>query len=59
MGRMTVKIRKPYLVFVGEETNPVYAKTGAGLVQWDRENCLGQLRLTEDAVDLGVPECSV
>ena len=59
MGPITVMLSKPYLVFVGEETNPVYAKTGAGLVQWDRENCVGQLRLTEDAVDLGVPECSV
>jgi uncharacterized NAD-dependent epimerase/dehydratase family protein len=54
-----LSIRKPYLLFMGEETDRVYAKTGLGIAQWDAENCVGQLRLTPDTVDLGLPDLTV
>ena len=50
------QLRPPYLVFVGDQQNPGYAKTGFGLVDWCNELVVGQLRLSEDAVDLGVPD---
>ena len=49
-----VEIAQPYLIFVGDVDNDVYTKTGSGLVQWRRELCLGQYRLTSTAVDLGL-----
>lgn len=51
-----IQLRPPYLVFVGDQQNPGFAKTGFGLVDWRKELVVGQLRLSEDAVDLGVPD---
>ncbi len=55
----TVSLKAPYLLFLGSETSATYAKTGAGLAQWRPELCMGQLRLTAETVDLGLPDHSV
>lgn len=55
----TISIEGPYLLFLGSEKSRTYAKTGAGLAQWRPDLCMGQLRLTSDAVDLGLAEHSV
>ncbi|MEQ9462729.1 MAG: DUF1611 domain-containing protein [Haliea sp.] len=55
----SVRLRNPYLVFVGDTTNPVDAKTGAGIVQWRRELVAGQLRFAGNQLDLGVPDMSI
>jgi len=52
-------LAKPYLVFVGDVTDPLDAKTATGFVHWRRDWCAGQLRLSADAVDVGLPEMSV
>ena len=49
----------PYLIFLGSETNPTYAKTGAGIVQWQPEKCLGQFNLPGGTVDLGLPQMGI
>lgn len=49
----------PYLLFLGSEKSPTYAKTAAGLAHWRPELCMGQLRLTPDTVDLGLPDYDV
>jgi uncharacterized NAD-dependent epimerase/dehydratase family protein len=54
----THHIRKPYLLLIGDMENPLNAKTAFGLRDWARDACLGQLRFTEAAVDLGLPEMS-
>lgn len=54
-----VELTPPYLLFLGEETSPVYAKTAAGLVQWRPELCAGQIRLPAGRVDLGIPTMTV
>jgi uncharacterized NAD-dependent epimerase/dehydratase family protein len=51
-------IEKPYLLLIGDTTNPVNAKTAFGLRDWVPEACLGQLRFNESAVDLGLPQMS-
>ncbi len=51
-----IELRKPYLLLVGDETDRHYAKTGFGIVHWRREAVAGQLRFSDAAVDLGVPE---
>lgn len=54
-----ITLTPPYLLFTGSETSPVYAKTAAGLAQWRREWCLGQLRLEGGTVDLGLPHYDI
>jgi uncharacterized NAD-dependent epimerase/dehydratase family protein len=54
-----ISLEAPYLLFLGSETTATYAKTGAGLAQWRPELCMGQLRLTDDTVDLGLADHSI
>lgn len=54
-----ISLEAPYLLFLGAETSATYAKTGAGIAQWRPELCMGQLRLTEDTIDLGLVDHSV
>ncbi|WP_417449411.1 DUF1611 domain-containing protein [Kordiimonas sp.] len=55
----TIELRAPYLIFLGSESGLTYAKTGAGLVEWRRELCKGQLNLPGGTIDLGLPQMSV
>jgi len=54
-----VQLRAPYLILIGEEKDPTYAKTGLGIVQWRRELVAGQIRFPGCAVDLGVPDLTI
>lgn len=45
-----------YLLFLGNERSRLEAKTACGILQWRPELCLGQLRLSGDTVDLGLPD---
>ena len=54
-----ISLRRPYLVLVGDETDRGYAKTGCGIVDWCRDDVIGQLRFSDDAVDLGVQDLDV
>ena len=46
----------PHLLFLGDVTNPLDAKTAMGLRDWRPERCIGQYRLPGCTVDLGLPE---
>lgn len=50
------RLRKPYLLFLGDTGSPTLAKTAFGVRDWCREDCLGQFRLTAETVDLRLPE---
>jgi uncharacterized NAD-dependent epimerase/dehydratase family protein len=50
----TLDIAPPYLIFVGDAEDELFAKTGFGIVQWRPELCLAQYRLTTTRVDLGL-----
>lgn len=52
-------IQPPYLIFLGDAPNDIAAKTGAGIVQWRRERCIGQLRLPACRADIRLPDMSV
>ena len=54
-----IELRAPYLLFIGDMRDRTYAKTALGLVHWRRDRVAGQLRLADDAVDLGVPDLDV
>ncbi|MBN8846122.1 MAG: DUF1611 domain-containing protein [Sphingomonadales bacterium] len=54
-----INLRKPYLLFVGDVREGPSAKTAYGIRDWAREACLGQMRLSPHAVDLGLPDLDV
>lgn len=54
-----VELKAPYLIFLGSETEPNYAKTGIGIAQWRPELCKGQLNLDGGTVDIGLPQMSI
>ena len=50
------KLRKPYLLFLGDAPDEAEAKTACGLRDWARDACKAQLRLPEAKLDLGLPD---
>ena len=45
----------PYLLFLGDTTEPAYAKTAFGLRDWIPECCLGEWSCPEATVSTGLP----
>ena len=56
---MVNEVAKPYVIFVGDESSPVYTKTGAGIAHWNPDACVGQIRLSPSAADLGLPDMTL
>jgi len=54
-----IKLKAPYVIFIGEVDNASYAKTGLGIIQWRPELVAGQLRFEGNTLDLGVPDMTV
>jgi uncharacterized NAD-dependent epimerase/dehydratase family protein len=52
-------LKPPFLIFLGDAARLSDAKTGAGLVQWRRPDCAGELRLTSDTTSVGLPEMTI
>lgn len=52
-------IPQPYLLFLGDVTDPLAAKTARGIQVWRPEHCLGQLRLPGSTVSLGLDDLSI
>lgn len=60
MAQLTqVKLNAPYLILIGEDPDPTYAKTGLGIAQWRPELVTGQIRFQGCGADLGVPDMTV
>jgi len=55
MNPNTVKLRTPYLVFVGDAGSGPFAKTAYGVRDWAPEACLGQYGLPGNTVELDLP----
>jgi uncharacterized NAD-dependent epimerase/dehydratase family protein len=53
---LIVHIPGPYLLFVGDVTDELSAKTAFGVRDWRRDDCVGQYRLHDRAVDLGLED---
>lgn len=54
-----MSIAQPYLLFLGDVTDPISAKTARGIALWRPELCIGQLRLTDATVSLGLNDLSL
>ena len=54
-----MKITPPYLMFVGDVSDDLAAKTAQGVVDWRRDWCLAQLRLPGCRANLKLPDMDV
>ena len=54
-----MNVTPPYLLFIGDVADGLAAKTAQGAVDWRRDWCLGQMRLTGCGADLGVPDMGI
>ena len=58
-GIVSIACEKPYLILIGDEADVTNAKTGIGIAHWRPDDVAGQLRFSNDAVDLGVPDLDI
>ena len=53
-GSGATALPSPYLLFLGDITEPGYAKTALGLRDWARERCVGEYVLSNGSVTTGL-----
>jgi len=54
-----MRIEQPYLLFLGDAPDMLAAKMATGIVDWRRDDCLGQLRLDGCKADVGLPDMTI
>lgn len=54
-----MKIRRPYLLFLGDADDMLAAKVAMGIKQWRPEYCIGQLRMAGCKADCQLPDMSL
>jgi uncharacterized NAD-dependent epimerase/dehydratase family protein len=54
-----MKLRTPYLLFLGDAHDQLAAKTAAGVAYWRPDWCLGQIRLPGCKADLGLRDLTI
>jgi uncharacterized NAD-dependent epimerase/dehydratase family protein len=52
---VVITLPSPYLLFLGDVTDPTYAKTAFGLRDWAPERCVGELSCGGCTVTTGLP----
>jgi uncharacterized NAD-dependent epimerase/dehydratase family protein len=55
---MMLQLPYPYLVFLGDTREPLFAKTAFGLADWARERCIGEWSCGDTHVTTGLPRIS-
>jgi D-glutamate N-acetyltransferase len=55
---MMLELPTPYLVFLGDTQEPLFAKTAFGLRDWARDRCIGEWSCGDTAVTTGLPRVS-
>jgi D-glutamate N-acetyltransferase len=54
-GPLVTRLPSPYLLFLGDVTDPTYAKTAFGLRDWAPDRCIGELSCGGGTVTTGLP----
>ncbi|MEM8743558.1 MAG: N-acetyltransferase DgcN [Pseudomonadota bacterium] len=54
-----MKIKKPYLLFLGDAADQLAAKTAIGIRDWRPEDCVGQLRMEGCNADAGLEDMTI
>jgi uncharacterized NAD-dependent epimerase/dehydratase family protein len=52
---LVLRLPAPYLLFLGDTTEPSYAKTAFGLRDWARDLCVGEFACAGATVSTGLP----
>src|SRR5579862_2014653 len=52
---MRLTLPSPYLLFLGDTTEPKYAKTAYGLRDWAAEKCVGEWACATATITTGLP----
>ncbi|NNJ73331.1 MAG: DUF1611 domain-containing protein [Enterobacterales bacterium] len=52
-------IKPPFLLLLGDAHELGYIKTALGLIEWRPDDCLGQLRITNDCISAGLPDMTL
>lgn len=52
------ELPSPYLVFLGDTTEAIFAKTAFGLRDWARDRCIGEWSCGETTITTGLPRMS-
>ena len=52
-------IKPPFLLLLGDAQDLGYIKTALGLIEWRPDDCLGQLRITNDCISAGLPDMTL
>ncbi len=52
---MTLQVAKPYLLFLGDASEPSSAKTAFGLRDWAPDSCIGEFALPHCLITTGLP----
>ncbi len=55
VSAISADLPQPYLLFLGDTTDPSYAKTALGLRDWAGERCIGEYGLPSGRVTAGLP----
>jgi uncharacterized NAD-dependent epimerase/dehydratase family protein len=55
MSLPQLDLPSPYLLFLGDMTEPGFAKTAYGLVEWAPERCVGELEFSGSVLTTGLP----
>ena len=53
------KIQKPYALFIGDAPDMLAAKTAIGVRDWRPDDCIGQVKLSGCAIDLGLESLTI
>ena len=53
-----MQLPQPYLLFLGDVTEPTYAKSAFGLRDWARDRGIGEWSCSDRTVSLGLPRLS-
>lgn len=54
-----MRLKPPYLMFLGDAPDPLAAKTAQGVVDWRPDICMAQLRLDGCKADLGLADMTL
>lgn len=54
-----MRLKPPYLMFLGDAPDQLAAKTAQGVVDWRPDICMAQLRLQNCNADLGLPDMTL
>lgn len=58
-GSHVLDIPAPYLVYLGDVSDPACCKTGFGIAEWASDRVVGQFRSNEDTVSVGLSDMSI